>query len=184
MYDPSLDGIEHLNIYSRAKTRLGRDLSHFAHTPIEIPEDGCFESVEGYWYWLSCHDDALRRCHGHQAKRMGRERRKSNDSLMLNDDRKVIIPPFDFKAKIMQANRIKIDSHPDIKDRLMSSTLPLVHYYVMQRFGQQFVQDKGNDNWIWNDIAKYRSELKGEPEPVLLSEKVVLTPEENQMSLF
>ena len=45
MIDPKLDGIEHINIYSKGKTELGRLLTNFAQTPFIHPEYGRFESV-------------------------------------------------------------------------------------------------------------------------------------------
>ena len=61
IFTPSTDGIDHINIYSKGKTSLGRWLSNFAKSPIET-EDGHFDSIEGYWYWywLSSKDDTLR----------------------------------------------------------------------------------------------------------------------------
>jgi hypothetical protein len=49
--DSKQDGINHINIYSKGKTELGRLLTNFARTPIETPF-GHFESGEGYWFWL------------------------------------------------------------------------------------------------------------------------------------
>ena len=48
---PEDDGRTHVNVYSRGRTSLGRDLSNFAHLPFEL--DGlAFASVEGFWFWL------------------------------------------------------------------------------------------------------------------------------------
>ena len=49
--NPELDGIDHINVYSRGKTALGRQLSNFASTPFKHPTDGDFLTVEGWWYW-------------------------------------------------------------------------------------------------------------------------------------
>ena len=52
-FDPNLDGINHINVYSRGKTEIGRFLSNMAHTPFEYQR---FESqrfdlknVESFW---------------------------------------------------------------------------------------------------------------------------------------
>jgi predicted NAD-dependent protein-ADP-ribosyltransferase YbiA (DUF1768 family) len=69
-----MDGITHINIYSKGKTTLGRELSNFANTPIEVT-DGYFESIEGYWYWLGSSNkdkELLRNMSGFQAKQYGR----------------------------------------------------------------------------------------------------------------
>ena len=67
------DGITHVNIYSQGKTKLGKWLSNFSHTPIDT-EDGHFESIEGYWYWLvtdNINKDILRGLYGYEAKKPG-----------------------------------------------------------------------------------------------------------------
>jgi hypothetical protein len=70
---PSEDGIGHINVYSKAKTKLGRELSNFSFSPFTHPEDGKFNSIEGYWYWLGCKQEKLRKVWGYAAKRLGRE---------------------------------------------------------------------------------------------------------------
>lgn len=45
-YTATTDGIDHINIYSKGKTTLGRMLSNFACTPFTHPEDGKFASIE------------------------------------------------------------------------------------------------------------------------------------------
>lgn len=56
-YDPKMDGVTHINIYSKGKTQLGRVASNFAYFPFEIPNDGRFSSVEGYWHWLGLEEN-------------------------------------------------------------------------------------------------------------------------------
>ena len=34
--DPSKDGIDHINIYSKGKTELGKYLSNFTYAPIKL----------------------------------------------------------------------------------------------------------------------------------------------------
>src|SRR5882724_14111 len=76
MIDPKNDGIDHINIYSKGATELGRALSNFAHSPVKL-KDGNFASLEGYWYWLLSNKDAkaeiLRKLYGWEAKKAGRE---------------------------------------------------------------------------------------------------------------
>jgi len=52
MLDSKMDGVTHINIYSKGKTKLGRLLTNFAHTPFTHAEYGQFASVEGFWYWI------------------------------------------------------------------------------------------------------------------------------------
>lgn len=67
-----MDGETHINIYSRGATEIGRWLSNFSYSPI-VTEDGSFNSIEGYWYWIQTHNDSLRSLHGFSAKKIGKE---------------------------------------------------------------------------------------------------------------
>lgn len=120
-WNPKEDGITHINVYSKGKTELGKWLSNFTKTPIET-EDGYFESIEGYWYWLGTNHerkDELRHVSGWQAKSLGREI-KSEDWQSSDD----------FKRKICAAITIKINSNSKMLLALKENTLPLTHYYV------------------------------------------------------
>lgn len=184
-YNPEMDGIDHINIYSRSRIKLGRELSHFANMPINIPEHGAFSSVEGYWYWLSCHRDELRELHGLEAKKVGRELRRANRQLPdTHPDKKFAINE-NFNELIMAANRIKIDTYPDLKHQLVSSSLPLVHYYVVTKNGKRVSQEMDHGSWIWEDISRYRSELKGQPEEkIKKTYDIEKETEGDQFSLF
>ena len=123
--DTTKDGLEYINMYSKAKTPLGRMLSDFFHFPIET-EDGHFESVEGYWYWLSLpineETEIMRRLYGFQAKNKGRELRKKYGEENLRFDER-------FEEKILAAIRYKVERNkklikPEYKN------LPIIHYYT------------------------------------------------------
>jgi len=103
-YVPSEDGITHINIYSKGKTEIGRFASNFAFSPFEC-EDGKFDSIEGYWYWLTINPsnprrDELRKLYGFEAKRIGRELRGKDWNL---DE--------EFKKKICNAIKIKFEEY-------------------------------------------------------------------------
>jgi len=128
------DGITHINIYSKGKTELGRFLSNFTHYPF-ITEDGKFDSVEGYWYWLlsnSPEKDVLKTLHGYKAKETGRK-------LCKNEwyDEEI------FKSKIKTAILIKINSE-DCYKSFIKNELPFDHYYV---YGDKIVRPK-EAQWI------------------------------------
>lgn len=122
--DPKLDGIEHVNIYSKGKTDLGRFLTNFAHTPIFMPE-GKFASIEAYWYWLSIPDYAPERqtlatLYGYQAKSEGRNLRKKYPFVKVPD----------FEERIRLAVRTKLQTYPEYWQSSPHVNLPLEHYYV------------------------------------------------------
>jgi len=118
-FNPNEDGVTHINVYSKGKTELGRFLTNFSYSPFVHPEDGKFNSIEGYWYWLSSKDDKLRTLSGFLAKQYGRKVKASD---WLNDDKS--------KAKILEAIKIKIDNNPKMKKLLQENKLPLTHYYT------------------------------------------------------
>ena len=131
--DPEKDGIDHVNVYSKGKTWLGRKLSNFADTPFTHPDHGRFRSVEGYWYWWSCRDDSLRGLHGFEAKKKGRELR--GDDWNSSDE---------FKIDILTALSSKLTAHSSILSTLQEEGLPLKHYYV---YGGKVVEPK-EGKWI------------------------------------
>lgn len=121
-FTPTTDGINHINIYSRGRTELGRWLSHFQNHPIQT-EDGPFVSIEGYWYWLESFHDSLRTVSGIDAKQLGKSLRPS---YIVGD-----IRPDDKTNKIIRATKIKLDTMPDnIIEQFYASNLPLIHAYI------------------------------------------------------
>lgn len=143
---PENDGIDHINVYSKGNTELGRFLTNFAHSPFEC-EDGHFESVEGYWYWLSTKDDDLRLLHGWKAKELGRKL-EGQDWCEESE----------FKRKILASIKQKIDTYPEMKERFKNSNLPFVHYYV---YNEKIVKPK-EGKWIMNFLESFRKELNAQ----------------------
>ena len=138
--DPRNDGIDHINVYSKGKTEIGRWLSNFTYAPITT-EDGKFNSIEGYWYWLSTKDDSLRKLSGFAAKKKGREL-KGEDWLTSKD----------FKHKIRKAIHNKLCSYPNMMDIFLKTELPIVHYYV---FKDKVVVPK-EGKWLMDFLEEYR----------------------------
>lgn len=118
IYVPERDGIDHINVYSKGRTELGRLLTNFAYTPFEHPVHSWFCTVEGYWYWLKTgmQYEQLRDVYGWQAKELGRKWPA------------VEVEHFD--TKIKAAIRCKLIQHPKILCMLLDNELPLAHYYV------------------------------------------------------
>lgn len=132
-WDPELDGVDHVNVYSKGRTWLGRMLSNFARTPFRHPAHGAFDSVEGFWYWLSCRDDRLRYVAGYPAKRLGRE--LGGEDWLDGED---------FREEIRLALLSKLDQTPELWGALQDNHLPLAHYYA---YGGKVVPVPGAD-WI------------------------------------
>lgn len=142
-YDSDRDGVDHINVYSGGKTELGRFLSNFSYYPI-MTEDGHFDSIEGYWYWLSCRDDRLRKVSGYRAKQLGR--------ALLGLD---WFDSEEFKSKICKAIGLKLCSSKYIDEFKMSS-LPFTHYYC---YGARII-DVPDSHWILKYLEDLRARLK------------------------
>jgi hypothetical protein len=138
------DGVTHINVYSKGKTQIGRWLSNFALSPIDIPGDGSFKCVEGYWYWLLTDEERFRKFNGPTAKKFGK--------LAECKPREEIE---DFEDKIKKALDIKLKTYLDKSKILCESDLPLCHYYDYD--GERI--DVGYD-WIIDHIEERRILLR------------------------
>lgn len=115
----SNDGVDHINAYSKSECELGRMLSNFYHYELNI--DGIiFNSLEAYWYYLLTDDDSIAFMSGNEAKQYG----KSLTRIKEVDE--------EFKNKFKSALEIKIETVPDLKNMLVKSTQPILHYYVTE----------------------------------------------------
>ncbi|MBB4861560.1 hypothetical protein HNP46_000371 [Pseudomonas nitritireducens] len=173
--DPAQDGVTHINVYSQARTWLGQQLSNFAHTPIDHPELGHFESIEGLWYWLKSKDTRLRSLHGFEAKKLGRQVPQEK------------IPPAEFRAMLCMGLAAKLEAHPEIMRQLAESCLPLTHYYV---YSGRVIEPDDNE-WILAHFEAARAALN--PAADMSNTKLMheiaqrpapAAPEEDQLSLF
>ncbi len=123
LFTPDKDGIDHINVYSKARTLAGRRLTNYAESPFSHPLYGDFNSMEGFWFWLYSgrQYNALRKVHGFKAHELGRV-------CIAN-----IEPPKDmerFKDKIREATKAKLRQNIDILQLLVETgDLKLVHYY-------------------------------------------------------
>jgi hypothetical protein len=164
-FDPQDDGITHINIYSKAKTTLGRLLSNFACTPFEHPLDGRFSSIEGYWYWLKIqighsYDNfppeqelnELRILHGYKAKQHGQDLlNKYKNEMSWNAAYEKA-----FRVQIKQSFLAKISHSKSLEGMIVVSELPFTHYYC---FGSKVIEPK-QYNWQVEFWEKLREGLK------------------------
>lgn len=151
IWNPEEDGITHINIYSQAKTELGRMLSNFYYSPFVFEPYGEFASGESFWYWYLTgqQHDELKSLSGFQAKSAGRKYR--NDRLdilgLTNED-----------LEIMENMLVlKIAHNPNIATLLKESTLPFCHYYV---YSTRVIVPDGID-WLSDTYEVIRTALKG-----------------------
>lgn len=145
---PSDDGVTHINVYSKGRTQLGRFLSNFfayGNGTLFETEDGPFLTIEGYWYWLGCKDERLRKTLGFDSKKLGRIVGASD---WLTDS--------GFKRKILFAITCKVLNDDVMTQELRESTLPIVHYYVLNNLAIEIRQA----DWIMAYFEHLRNELK------------------------
>lgn len=150
--DPSSDGKEHINCWTKGRTWLGQELSNLAETRFKHPEHGTFGSVEAYWYWLSTGriHNVLRPLFGHSAKSSGMKLPK------------VEIDEEEFKNLIREAVRLKIEQNPPLKKEFIESTLPFMHYFV---YGRDAIRDNPKHAWQMEWLEQLRTEMRAEMTP-------------------
>lgn len=120
--DPTQDGISHVNVWSKGKTKLGRDLSNFSSIGIHHPKFGKFASLEGFWYWLATgkqHDD-LRMMVGYLAKKTGKELARVDNPNFIEE----------FKSGMYWRLAQNQELSNDLRRLVGEQRLPLKHYYV------------------------------------------------------
>lgn len=154
-YNPKEDGVNHINMYSKGKTHLGRMLTNFAHTPFEHPQFGHFESVEGLWYFLKTGRlyDKFRNLTGYEAKKEGRKVLKGvgsgdSDSEGVSEE---------FKEYIKEGIKAKLRDNPDLLKELCLCKLPLAHYYYFGNDNTGYtIKTLEQYDWITETIEELR----------------------------
>jgi len=164
------DGVDHINCYSKGKTELGVMLGNLYNSPFIHDEDGPFESIEAYWYWLQTNNNSLRFLHGIEAKRAGQKAVKESGSVFRED----------FQKKIKEALNLKIQENSEIKSALIESKLPLIHYYVRTEGNKTFSIPLKKHEWIFKEIEKIRNKLNG----IEVTEEFLDEEDVNTMPMF
>jgi len=156
--NPDNDGVDHINIYSKGRTPLGRMLSNFAHIIFYHPKHGVFASVEAYWYWLATgmKHDGLRRLYGASAKSAGiREL-----PVKMADE--------EFRRHICDALTLKVAQNLQLAKALSVSTLPLRHYYAYGAC-KPAVHENKKHQWQLDHIQMLRDRVS-EGQPLFISD--------------
>lgn len=124
--DPLLEGITHINVYTKSKFTIGKGLSNLANIGFNI-DDQHFQSLEGFWYWniTGKQYESFKNMTGFEAKKKGLVLCEEGRSVTNSDD-----PAF--QEEIKRAIRAKIKQNPELLTELIKSTLPLKHYYYHQ----------------------------------------------------
>ena len=151
------DGFDHINVFSKSRSKLGRMLSNFAHTPFDIGGNH-FESVESWWYWSKMNSInksslfqefsteqlvEIKTLIGKSAKEYFRSLHKGDTS-----------PYNPSKEELKEVYQQKLIEHPEIEKMLFNNTLPITHYYVM------FNKKVSAESTMWT--AKLWEEIKND----------------------
>lgn len=150
MFERENDGIDHINIYSNGKTKLGRLLSNFANTPFDYEPYGHFESMEAFWYYYftECRYEFLKTLSGVKAKREGQK-------LMIGCYHEILESD---KSVILEAIRHKLRQNRHIVDMLIENDLPLTHYYCYSTDnGQYKIINKPEFDWIIDEYNRLKT---------------------------
>lgn len=157
IYDPKQDGVDHINVYSKGNTSLGKALSNFASIGFTHPEHGRFESVEGFWYWIATGmiHNQLRALTGFSAKQFGKTLERIDHP--------------DFKREIKSALFYKVEQNQKLFDALKQSTLPFTHYYYYGSVDNCKVNTVKDVEWIIEYLELIRKHAKGEAQKVVIA---------------
>jgi hypothetical protein len=148
--DPSKDGIEHINVYTKARSKLGRELTNPSELPVQMPVIGEFRTVEALWWWLStgCQHHGLKTLPGLVPKITSQKQ----------SYKRFYVPKFEEIMKYAIAWKIK--HNEDLSRRFFASRLPLVHYYTYGSVGNEVVRPANGSIWTIDFLEELR--LMGE----------------------
>lgn len=147
------DGADHLNMWVRGQTALGRFLDQRTAAPFIHSELGRFCSIEAFWkYVLSAERcDELRNLSGRKLRGLTRKLTRAE--------------VHNFRAIIMDANWQKLQQYAHWGYVLRDCALPLDCYYVYKREdGVRIRPDCGP--WLIRGFNEIRTALRDDREPV------------------
>lgn len=143
-FQPENDGKNHINVYSKGETYLGRQLSNFANTPFTF-KSRKFASVEGWWYYYMTGNEEVCMMYGWKCKEFGRSLQHTSFEAPT-------------KELLFEVYLTKLHYNKFIEDLLKQSELPFTHYYAYGNLKRITCWE-----WtgaLWEEVRKYvRGEL-------------------------
>lgn len=154
MVSPANDGVDHINVYTKGNTALGRMLTNLYDRDFSVPGYGHFKSMEGFWYYFLTGEKypEFKGLRGFEAKKLGKT--KINDRIDkdgLTDHQ---------KREILEAIRCKLRQNKDILVELWKSDLPFAHYYYYGTPDNAKVIELPQFNWMLDEFERLRRILK------------------------
>ena len=148
--NPKLDGVEHINIWAKGATWLGKFLSHRTLCELNLPE-GRFLCVSAYWYHLTCKEDSrLNRVHDWETELLATQ--------LSPLPRKQQLPAAELQAKIKKALDAKIKWSDYWQEEFTESELPFLHYYLDAE--GNVVDESRKYRWLLNHLEARRTLLQ------------------------
>lgn len=140
------DGVDHINISNQAKTELGQSLSQDVFIEFEHPIFGKFNTLTGFWYYISSTDRK-------------NECRTLNSNKLRRMFKDVKLPSIkNFRAIILEAYWLKITQNEAIQHELLNTELPLDCYFITAN-GTVRTRPK-NHRWLLQGLNDMRNALK------------------------
>lgn len=137
MIIPLEEGKTHINAYTKSSTELGRMLSNICDISVTV-NNIKYRTLEGYWYYLlmtKLYGDltndkeimnVFTNLSGFEVKSFIKNIRISKDELLIMNNYK---NEDEFKNKICEAIKLKIEQNSKLKELFIKNTLPYSHYY-------------------------------------------------------
>lgn len=160
------DGINHINIYSKSKSKLGRYLSHFSEFGFDIANDH-FKTLEGYFYFVLLKyyfkkfnykvpkkvKEFLMTSKGVEIKKTMQDFFKINK--IQNKDLNKIKSSKEFQNEILKGIEARLLQNKILIEELQKNSLPFEHYYV---FGDKIIDKKDEFQYIINFYENFKKE--------------------------
>lgn len=127
MFTPDQDGINHINVYTKSQTEIGKMLSNLSNYGFVHPEFGSFKTLEGFWFWLVTDKKhhKLKELDGFNANKEGR---KICDDSSIDYDS--ITSSNQFRDTFKSGIECKLRQNTFILQKLVETKeLPLTHYF-------------------------------------------------------
>lgn len=146
------DGEDHINIWDRATTPMGKLLANRTELKFTHEIFGNFSNVEAFWYYIRSEerDDRIRVMTGEAVRRFAGKLHT------------VRVP--NFKAIIMDTNWQKITQYPDLAQSIKESELPFECYYYYKRNGGVRIRPSFAF-WLIKGFDEIRAALKEDRAP-------------------
>jgi len=141
----------HINIHRRSNSFLGRYLHNSTRFQLITPE-GVFQSVSGYWYYLTTKekDAKLFEVHGWETSLLEANLTKLPKKLCLEKEV--------FQSKIKKALDAKIKWSEYWMEEFTESTLPFLYYHLDA--DGNVVDESRKYRWLLNHLEARRTLLQ------------------------